>query len=228
MKWPSSLDVKVVKLPVVVFTIVAPVIAVIFGNIVTALVFVLAGLVALLWVRAEDITEVRFLSLQAKLEKSITEANATVSQLRGLASVLAGPVVAQIALGGQFMKHQTLASKQRNINEIAQYLKGIGAKASEIQDVMTPWKLLACPSVLHMILARLEEVDFKKLEEFSELLANNHEVPKEVVKLFKRLPEDARLAALQKVYVQIWKVGWVDDPSILEETIRPKQLPSQG
>ena len=233
LKSLSSFDLQGLKLPIIAYIIVMPMLAVLFGSVTAALVFVLSGLVALLLLRAEDITELKFLfALHAKLEKSISEANATISQLRALASTLAGPVIAQMALSGQFMKYETTTSKQATINKIAQYLKQIGVSDDEIDGVMAPWKLLAGPQVFGLIHARLTQLNPAKAADLMHIRTNarndeSDEKPEAVKQFLDTLQlGDARLTALRQLYRQVSETGYVDDPLTFNEPEEPQQLPA--
>jgi len=194
----NAFDLKLLMVPLFAFTVVAPTVAVLLGQKTTAaLLLLLTGIAGMLLLnlRLEDIVEleISYKRLKAKLEKSITEANTTTTQLRTLASTLAGPVVVQLALSGQFMKYQTMASKQSDINEIAKYLKQIGVNDHDLQQVLGPWKLMACPHAFGLIYQEVTKTDPEKAKEMSLLRTKRgddviDERPESVIRFFDRLP----------------------------------------
>lgn len=227
-RWLQSLnafDLKLLRVPLFIFTVAGPTIALLLDQKTAAFLLLLTGIAGMLYLRLEDIVELEmsYKGLKAKLEKSITEANATVTQLRTLASTLAGPVVVQLALSGQFMKNQTMASKQSNINEIAKYLKQLGVSDHDLQHILVPWKLMTYPHVFRLIYQEVAKSDPEKAKEMSLLRTKRgddviDERPESVIRFFDRLPSgNKRLAALQKLYIDLHKTGCADDPSLLDQ-----------
>lgn len=228
----NAFDLKLLKVPLLTFTVVAPTVAVLLDQKTAAFLLLLIGVAGMLYLRLDDIVELEmgFKGLKAKMERSISEANATIAELRTLASTLAGPVVVQLALSGQFMKYQTMASKQSNINEIIKYLREIGVSENDLQQVLGPWKLMACPWAFHLIHLEVAKTDPEKAKEMSLLRSKRgddviDERPENVIRFFDRLPSgNKRLAALQKLYIDLSRSGYVDDPSLFDEVEEPKQL----
>ena len=85
--------------------LVSPTIAALFGWTV-GVVSILGVGVALIVLRLDDVKTYGFAGMKVELERSISEANATIAQLRKLAAVLARPIIGELALSSDFLKYR--------------------------------------------------------------------------------------------------------------------------
>lgn len=123
----------------VIFTLIVPIlIGLVFKNTSTMWVAAVCGVFITVVARFEDITEVKLGPLQAKMRETIKEANATIEELRRVASISAKAIFTDLMAGG-FMGGMKLKTRLDLHDQIISALKEIGASDNAIKDAESMW-----------------------------------------------------------------------------------------
>jgi len=130
---------KAVVPSLIAFTVIAPTIATILGNISAAIMLLVIGAAALVLTRLDDIRRIKLWSLEAELERKIDEARATLEQLRQLARAVAEPALSTLAMQGSIFKELKFSYRYRVQQRIDHALEELGVPVGDRQQVGTIW-----------------------------------------------------------------------------------------
>ena len=128
----------------VIFTLAAPIIiGHIFKNDSVAWVAALCGAFVTFMARIDDLAELSFGPLKAKMRDTINEANATIEQLRNIAASFAKTILTDLMAGG-FADSMNLKSRLDLHDQIISDLNNIGVSETAVKDAKYMWSKGIC------------------------------------------------------------------------------------
>lgn len=198
------------------FTVAAPTIAVIAGDIPAAGLLLLTGAAAVLLTRLDDIRKLKLGSLEAELERKIDEARATIEQLRHLARVIAEPALSAIAMQGQWRRELSFSYRYEMQQRIDNALEQFGLSVKERQEIAHVWSILVARGLAFRAVGDLKNGHPEHAERIEQLFPKDggRPAPPSDVRQFleeNRLLDDERARHLTD-YEHFWKTGEVLHP----------------
>lgn len=163
---------------ILLYLLIAPAIASSLGGIQFGVLFAGIGAVALLFIRLEDITRLRFLGIEAELREKVEEVDETIVALRKLAALSAKQMLHGISAAGRLARQDKAFSDVQRRDEIVALLKELKIEDREIVEATSDFNTLTAKDIIRWIWEKTNKhSDLEKARERIDVIRNNQSEP---------------------------------------------------
>jgi hypothetical protein len=123
-----------------VLTLAAPLIFGLTGHdAATSAIVAASGIAVMVLTKIEDLVEISFGPLSARMRETIREAAATIEQLRSVATAISQASLTDM-MAGNFMGGTTLRTRMQLRDRIIQTLRDVGVSEAQVSEAESEWR----------------------------------------------------------------------------------------